>query len=234
MRSVGPALTIALMLTGCGSGEPPGSNQTSADAGVPAPDGQGKAEGQAEIGPSVSEDFPAKVKSDWLPQVSKMSLSPPQSVDDIWKQEGFFELMAANLDGDRLVDEQGKPKPDTPPMAAARKTLRAALASKQARVFPILRRTFVKLSAEKMWANNVEVAGVGRRIIYTAPMFADNAAVQGAEEASAAELQKLRFSHAEYAWYHGGRAWSYDLKTPPDSVAGIWPSVSSGEFEPVK
>lgn len=313
VRSIGSALTIALLLTGCGSGEPLGSNQTAADAGVPAPDGPGsdhltparrkaeylnprgrpplgrpldaveerllsindpaeraqeaikahklgiadnviaslteesrddpvwqdirrlnEAEGQAEIGSSVSEDFPAKVKADWLPQVKGMSLSEPLSVDEVWKREGFFELMAANLDGDRLVDEQGKPKPDTSPLGAARKALRAALASKQSQLFPIMRRAFVKLSAARMWENNVEVAGIGRRIIYTAPIFADNASVQAAYEASASELRKLRFSQAEYAWYHGGRPWSYDLKPPPDNAVGVWPGVSSGEFEPVK
>jgi hypothetical protein len=188
---------------------------------------------QTDINSAGGTDFPAKVATNWLPQIRQVGLANPQTVDDIWQRENFFEVMAANLDGDRQDGDGGKS--DTPAMASAGRKLRAAIAAQQARDFPILRRAFVKLSAAKMWEDDVEVRLSGRGIVYTGAIFATNANIQTAEDVAANDLKKLRFKTAEYEWCRGCRSWRYDLQSPSDTAVGSWPSVEpNATFEPVK
>ena len=183
-----------------------------------------------QVNPNIEIDFPAKVEQQWIPQLKTMTLAVPATLDDLWKMEGQFELMAANLEGDRLEDANGHRLPDTPAMAAARKKLRAALAAKQAQAFPIMRRAYVKLMSDKLWVDNVEVRSQGGGLLYTAAVFADNGNVQTAEQAVAADIEKLRFKTVAYNWYVGGRTWVYKLNAPNDTAVGSW--GDGGVFQP--
>jgi hypothetical protein len=186
----------------------------------------------AEVDNVLAAGVSPKIEGEWLPQVQKLSLSEPQSLDQVWKLQDFFDEMTGNLEEGRLKNADGSPKPDTPPVAVARRMLREALAAKQAQAFPIMRRAYIKLTAEKLWTNNVDVRPQAQGLIYTAAIFADNANVQTAEQAVAPDLEKLRFKTVAYNWYSGGRTWVYRLGSPPDKAIGIWGGGTV--FRPVK
>jgi len=102
---------------------------------------------QADINPIVATEFPAKVRDTWLPQIAELSSSDPTTIDQVQERVQFFDVMAANLDGDRQLGADGRPLPDAPAAAAARAKLHLALEHKQAQAFPGLRRAYIKLVA---------------------------------------------------------------------------------------
>ena len=177
-------------------------------------------------------DFIALVDSSYLPQVAHLSISEPDTLDALWKRENEIEVLATFLDSDRISDPdsrdpRGGTKPDTPPLAAARKKFRAALSAKQAKVYPVLRRAYIKLIANKVWADNVIVRGKDRHIIYTSAMFASNGNIQTAYDGLAFDLRKLRFKRVSFPWYQGGSGYYYDLDVPSDTTVVIWPGVGA-------
>ena len=180
-------------------------------------------------------DFPDKVNTSFIPQVANLSLSEPDTLDDLWKRENEIEVLATFLDGDRLTNPDGTEHPDRPEMAAARKKFHAALSAKQAKVYPVLRRAYIKLIANKVWADNVIVRGKDRHIIYTSAMFASNGNIQTAYDGLAFDLRKLRFKRVSFPWYQGGNGYYYDLDVPSDSTVVIWPGVGANTpYEVVK
>lgn len=185
---------------------------------------------QQEMTPAIQSDFPEKVDQ-WLKEIAAAPEGAPSTIDELRERERFFEVMAQNLDGDRALNDAGNVSRETPAMAAARAKLRAALAAKQIGAFPVLRRAFVKLSADRMWANDVYVRAVGARIVYTGGVFSANSNVAAAEEAVEADLKKLRFKSVGYEWYKGSQSWVYELNSPADGSVVLW---NASSFEPVK
>lgn len=179
---------------------------------------------KAEVRDQAS-DFISLVDSSYLPQVANLSLSEPDSVDEIWKRENQIEVLATFLDGQRVPnviegDASGAAKKEVQALVAAKKRFHSALSAKQAKLYPVLRRAYIKLIANKVWADNVIVSGRDRHIIYTSAMFASNSNIQTAYENLAFDLRKLRFKRASFPWYEGSRAYYYNLDVPSDSSFG--------------
>lgn len=89
----------------------------------------------------------------------------------------------------------------------------------QTKEFPLLRKAFVKLTADTLWANNIEVEAVGSRTIqFTGSTFASNKNKQDAYVAIADTLELLRFSRANFKWYSGDDEYTYwNIESPSDS-----------------
>jgi hypothetical protein len=184
---------------------------------------------------ALRSDYIALVDSSYIPEVQQLSISAPTTVEDIWKRENEIEVLATFLDGGRVTENGEQILPDTPSVAAARKKFRAALSAKQAKVYPVLRQAYLRLIADKVWADNVIVRGHARTISYTSAMFASNANIQTAFDGLAFDLRKLRFTRAQYQWCDGCRGYSYTLNVPSDATVVIWPGVGAeSPFEPVK
>jgi hypothetical protein len=173
-----------------------------------------------------------KIKTYWRPQLQQEPTTEPETVEEIWKREQFFELMAGYLDDDRITDGDGNdvPMPKSAQMEWNR--FRAELSARQVKMYPILRRAYAKLIGQRVWSNDVYVRATGRTITFTGALFAANANIQQAEDTVQQDLRKLRFVRSDYEWCKGcGGGSHYDLTSPSDAVIARW---NDNQYEPLK
>lgn len=92
------------------------------------------------------------------------------------------------------------------------KSLKSKVANIQAREFPILRKEYTKVVANKMWENDIEVYsnGSGNKYInFSGGIFAANKNKQDFHNQLNEILTMFRFKQARYRWYKGADKYTY-------------------------
>jgi len=90
--------------------------------------------------------------------------------------------------------------------------LRTKVVSLQKKEFPILRKEYGKIVANKLWENDIEVSanGAGYKIInFSGGVFAANKNKQDFQTQVQEILKLLRFSQARYRWYKGADEYTF-------------------------
>jgi hypothetical protein len=90
--------------------------------------------------------------------------------------------------------------------------IRSAVVKKQVIEFPRLRKAYGKISANKLWVNDIEVSVYGSSnsvIEYTGGVFAANRNIREAYTIVKTQLRDLRFDQANYKWYSGDDEYTY-------------------------
>ncbi|HAJ04142.1 MAG TPA: hypothetical protein DCL55_13045 [Brevundimonas sp.] len=167
--------------------------------------------------------YAARLDGYWTEKLGEISTSPPSAPDEIWNRESVFADIAREL-------EDGAEFKSNAAAARSMTNLRRALISKQATVFPVLRRGYGTLVGRAVWEQDVEIVvegGGGRTIRFIAGMFAANRNIASAQQSALPHIQKLRFGRSQYEWYRGSRYQYYSLETPTDRAVGYW---ESGRF----
>lgn len=160
-----------------------------------------------------------RVETYWLPEVLQMAESPPADAAAIGRLLTQIDGMAVNIaDGERLTLN--------PSQRAAWGRLLDALAAKQKRLLPALRRRYADELRAKLFRRDVEVAASGPKnstLRFTGPVFARNANIEDLQTANASVITRMRFRRTDYHWstYVDG-GYHYDLDVPADGVVATW------------
>jgi uncharacterized small protein (DUF1192 family) len=190
-----------------------------------------EAENNAKLAADTISDLDENLGINWPKEIADQPVTEPTDADELRDRENFFGTMASYLEAAQIDGSDGNPVPMPPKTVALKAKLRADLAAKQVKVFPLLRRAYVKILAAKVWENDVYVTGTGRSITFTGALFAANADIAASHEALVTELLQLRFNREIYEWCHGCGGSHYDLVVPPDAAVGRW---DGQRFVPIK
>lgn len=112
--------------------------------------------------------------------------------------------------------------------------LHSQLASLQVKVMPIIRKSYVKLLGQKLWAHDVEVSINDKTLTLVGGVFAANANIQQTQEELYPLLRKLRFTKVYYKWSEAATRFThYDItEAYPDTAVVAWDEY--GNFTEVK
>ena len=184
---------------------------------VPSP-AAAKTMAVAEQPQSAEANWVERVQTYWLPQVRAIPTTAITDDDDFRKRQNDLNVLVQNFqDGDSLTL--------TKPQKATRDQFKAALAAKQARLFPALRRGYSQMLNQKLFRDDVSISVTGpsaQTIRFTAGMFVQNANIEDMQQGEYVVLMKLRFRRADYRWSRFiADGYHYDLKPPSDAAIGI-------------
>ncbi len=100
------------------------------------------------------------------------------------------------------------------------KELKTKVANRQAKEFPILRKRYGKIIANKMWEHDIEIKTIGTSnttLDLTGGTFATNKNIKEFQTTLQEILTMLRFKQTRYRWYKGQDEYTYyDLDVPSD------------------
>jgi hypothetical protein len=168
-----------------------------------------------------------RLGSYWRPQLEAIPITEPATAEDIWARAKSFDDLGRALHDSEIAEL-------APGEKRQRDAFRVALAAKQAKVFPLLRKAYVGLVEHGLWLNNVDAEVRGERastLHLTGGVFASNRNVDEMQRANAGALRKLRFTGSEYAWHKGSEAVRYTLHSPNDQAIGY---TEGDSFIPVR
>jgi hypothetical protein len=101
------------------------------------------------------------------------------------------------------------------------KKLKSKVSRIQTKQFPILRKEYAKVVADKMWESDINVYSSGSghtRINFTGGLFAANKNKKDFQEQLHEILTMFRFSQSRYRWYKGQDEYTYyKIESPKDS-----------------
>lgn len=126
------------------------------------------------------------------------------TVDDLQLELVLFGTWANIIvDGENSTDEE---------IMNLAKQLKSKVIAIQKREFPILRKNYAKIVAQKMWENDIEVhvSGTGNRYInITGGIFAANKNKKDFQNTLHEVLTMFRFNQSRYRWYKGEDEYTY-------------------------
>jgi cytochrome c556 len=100
------------------------------------------------------------------------------------------------------------------------KALKEEIQKYQIASFPLMRKAYTKIAADKVWENDISVkcSGFGAtKLTFTGGIFAANKNIKATQEAISDMVIKLRFKKVQYEWYkEQDDAQYYELETPAD------------------
>jgi hypothetical protein len=100
------------------------------------------------------------------------------------------------------------------------KELKTKVTNRQAKEFPILRKRYGKIIANKMWEHDIEIKTIGTSnttLELTGGTFATNKNIKEFQTTLQEILTMLRFKQTRYRWYKGQDEYTYyDLDVPSD------------------
>lgn len=164
--------------------------------------------------PDPAAVYVERVKTYWLPQVESMSITKPADI-------AAYGKVITNLDELRRSLANGQSLTLTTAQKAVHSRFAAALAAKQRRLYPVLRRRYAELLDAQLFRSDVRVSVSGHRaqtISLVGRMFVRNANVEDMQTGLASDLGRGRFRKAEYRWSpHVGGSLRYDLQPPADA-----------------
>jgi len=100
------------------------------------------------------------------------------------------------------------------------KELKTKVANLQAKEFPILRKRYGKIIADKMWEHDITIKTIGTNntiLDLTGATFAANKNIKEFQTTLNEILTMLRFKQTRYRWYKGADEYTYyDLDVPSD------------------
>lgn len=100
------------------------------------------------------------------------------------------------------------------------KELKTKVANRQSKEFPILRKRYGKIIANKMWEHDIEIKTIGTSntiLDLTGGTFATNKNIKEFQTTLQEILTMLRFKQTRYRWYKGQDEYTYyDLDVPSD------------------
>ena len=135
------------------------------------------------------------------------------SIENIQIELVLFGTWAKNI-------KEGEESEDKEIQALAKK-LKSRVIRIQAKEFPLMRKDYAKVVANKMWENDIDVSSSGSghtRINFTGGIFAANKNKQDFQNQLHEILKMLRFQQARYRWYKGQNEYTYwDIKPAKDT-----------------
>ena len=104
-------------------------------------------------------------------------------------------------------------------ISKAAKKLQSALIRVQTRIFPQMRKSYIKISRNMMWKNDIDVYGSDGNgtINLVGGYFASNSHISESQKEISDMLKQLRFKRVNYKFSEYGEYTYYDLKTNKDS-----------------
>jgi len=106
------------------------------------------------------------------------------------------------------------------------KELKTNVANLQAREFPILRKRYGKIIADKMWEHDITIKPIGPKntiLDITGATFAANSNIKEFQTTLNEILTMLRFKQIRYRWYKDADEYTYyDLDVPSDKEPVIF------------
>jgi len=100
------------------------------------------------------------------------------------------------------------------------KELKTKVANRQAKEFPILRKRYGKIIANKMWEHDIEIKTIGTSntiLDLTGATFATNKNIKEFQTTLQEILTMLRFKQTRFRWYKGQDEYTfYDIDVPND------------------
>lgn len=84
----------------------------------------------------------------------------------------------------------------------------------QEKEFPLLRKAWVKLSADQLWEHDIYMTSEGRIVNLTGAIFATNKNIKATQETISEMVISLRFSEVRYRWYKGADEFTYYKLNP--------------------
>lgn len=112
----------------------------------------------------------------------------------------YADLVTKNIDS------------ENPELASLAKELKSKVEKLQIKEFPILRKKYIQIIANKMWENDIYIEGVGngnRIINITAGAFTANKNKKDFQEAIQSITTQFRFHQTRYRWYKGQDEYTY-------------------------
>lgn len=158
---------------------------------------------------SPGERFVDLIDNQLMIRVASVSTDEPKSLLEVWGRLGEMETLAVQV-------REGRATPMNEVQKKSLAKFEAALAAKQAAVFPVLRKAYREFSKGNLWERDIEVRGSGRSIEYVGVIFARNANIKAVQDELGADLLRLRFDKATYRWIRDGDGARYDLDAPAD------------------
>lgn len=100
------------------------------------------------------------------------------------------------------------------------KELKTKVTNLQSKEFPILRKRYGKIIANKMWEHDIDIKTIGTSntiIDFTGATFATNKNIKEFQTTLNEALTMFRFKQTRYRWYKGADEYTYyDLDVPSD------------------
>lgn len=133
------------------------------------------------------------------------------------KDAVFLEVALFFLWAD--VIKKGEESTD-PKNQALAKELKPKVVALQVKEFPLMRKEITRISDEKLWENNIEVACFGKgytTLDFVGGAFANNMAIKKSQEGITEMLHQLRFKQTQYRWFDGADEYTYyEISSPND------------------
>lgn len=168
-------------------------------------------DGQKGTGVSVERKVdPATQLNEMISSVKEFKSGSYDSYDQMVIQMAIFKAWANTVRQSDTIPSLKKKSAE----------LRALVGKIQAKEFPIMRSTYVKIVKDKMWEENIKVSKQGPSTIqFVGGPFANNKSIKQFQEAASEQLNLLRFKQARYKWIDAEDEYTYyDLKPPVDKA----------------
>ena len=118
------------------------------------------------------------------------------------------------------IIKEGKDSPDEENKKLADQ-LQKKVTARQVKEFPVLRKNYAKVAAEKLWASDIYMTTSGSNntiVNLTGGLFAANKNIAETQKTLLDILTQFRFKEIRYRWYKGADEFTYyKLDTPKDS-----------------
>lgn len=102
-------------------------------------------------------------------------------------------------------------------VTSVQNNLKNKIISAQAYLYPKARKAYVKVLADKMWENNIDVSSSGTTITLVGGVFANNKNKQDAVDAIYPILKKFRFKRINVKWIEHDDNYTYwNIESPKD------------------
>lgn len=164
-----------------------------------------------EVPQSPASIYAERVQTYWLPEVAAMPDAVPPEDEAVGKLMSAFDGMLMNIADGAKLNLNAKER-------ASHEKLIGALARKQAKLFPDLRRRYAKALDAQMFRRDIRVTASGATLRLVGGPFVRNANIEDMETALAPTLMRFRFRRVEYRWNEQlGGITSYTLQSLPDS-----------------
>jgi hypothetical protein len=128
-----------------------------------------------------------------------------------------MEIVLFGIWGNMITKAENSELADNVKLA---KELRAKVSALQAKEFPLIRKRYGKIMANKMWEYDIDIKTTGKNnsvLELTGGTFAANRNIKEYQTTLSDMLQLLRFKQTRYRWYKGAREYtSYSLDVPAD------------------
>lgn len=225
-RVIALAGLIAGAVSGCSPKDPGHQAAASAPAAVPSTAGsalaaqqdltfkktmaEAKAAQAAYDSKSAGGRFLQRVENEYLPRVAAISTTTPDTNREIFQRLDEVDALIEELKTGLAQD------PDADQKKGADK-LKAALAAKQAKLFPVLRDAFRDHMRQGLWEQDIKVLGSGKRIELIGVRFASNAYIKAAMDGMESGVERLRFKTVTFRWIPDGEGAIYRLDDVPDT-----------------